>query len=380
MKILHATIRYYPALGGVEEYVQRISEGLVKAGNSVTVCTSDLAQHTGKLVRVNAGPGEVNGVRVIRRSALPIKMRHYSVMPFLPAVLFKEQADIVHGHCFMSFPMDAACCVSRMRKIPFIFNPYFTQLSVPSCFGKLYRKTLGRAAMNADAVVVISEFERRIIEEAGYRPRRFEMIPPGVDHEQFDTAAHNVYDRYGLGGRRVILFVGRLDANKGIDVLLKAANVLVKDFSDLAFVIAGDDFGARQSLERMVRETHLDRHVFFTGKLSRPDLVSAYKHACIFAFPSLYEAFGIVLIEAMAAGIPVVASNTSAIPYVVRHSETGLLFDPGNSRALADALAGLLRDDRLQKRMGEEGRRYAREHFSWQRTIDAALQLYESVL
>ncbi|MCG8431624.1 MAG: glycosyltransferase family 4 protein, partial [Candidatus Omnitrophica bacterium] len=357
MKIVQATIRYYPALGGVEEYVQRLSEGLTARGNEVCVFTSDLARHTGGLRKLKNAPGIVGGVRVRRAYTLPWMLRDYSLMPGLPGGLLREPADLVHGHCFMSFPMDAACLGARMKKVPFVFSPYFTQRSRPSLPGRLYRKTLGAAAMQADCVVVISEFERKMIHQAGYRPKRFALIPPGIDVDKFKGVRHNIYERYGIAGRRVILFVGRLDANKGVDILLRAAGTLVKRFPDCMFVIAGDDFGARASLESLTQNLSLEDHVLFTGRLGKEDILSAFKHASVFAFPSLYEAFGIVLIEAMAAGTAVVASDSSAIPYVVDEGRTGLLFPSGDARALAERIALVLGDGRLRASLVEAASR-----------------------
>ncbi len=380
MKILEATIRYYPAVGGVEEYVQQLSEGLVRRGEQVTVFTSDLARHTGRLLKVTDAPDTFRDVRIKRSYTIPVHCRDYSIMPGIFPAMLREKPDLIHGHCFMSFPMDAARLVARMKRIPFVFNPYFTQLSIPSSLGYFYRRTLGRAAMEADAVVVISEFERRMIEEAGFRTKRFALIPPGIDVEKNNRVTHNIYDRLGIKGRRVVLFVGRIDVNKGIDVLIRAAANLVKDFPDVLFVIAGDDFGCRPSLQRLAEEKKIEKQVLFTGRLSRPDLISAFKNAHIFAFPSLYEAFGIVLIEAMAAGLPVVAGDSTAIPYVVENGRTGLLFPAGNVAALTDALRELLQNDRLRTTLAGEGRRYAVSTYSWQKTIDATHKLYESLL
>jgi glycosyltransferase involved in cell wall biosynthesis len=322
----------------------------------------------------------LNGVKIRRGATFPLKCRDYSVMPGLLGAMLREKSDLIHGHCFMSFPMDAACLAARVKKTPFIFNPYFTQISTPSFAGRCYRRTLGRCAMGADAVVVISDFERRMIEEAGYRARRVVCIPPGVDHDGLGKITHNVFDRYGLSGRRVVLFAGRLDANKGIDILLRAAKELLRDVPDLAFVIVGDDFGAREFLQLLAKQEGITRDVFFTGRLNREDLLSAFKNAFVFAFPSLYEAFGIVLIEAMAAGIPVIASDSSAIPCVVSHGRTGLLFPTGDFRALADALREVLRDEKLRSTLARAGQAYARAHFSWQKTIDQTRALYQSVL
>lgn len=381
MKIIQNTIRYYPALGGVEEYVKRLSEGLVLIGHKVYVFTSNLAQHTNSLSKLTGLCNEnINGVKVIREYTLPLRMRHYSIMPFMPINMLGKKADIIHGHCFMSFPADVAGLVARFKNIPFIFNPYFTQYCPSSFLGRFYRKTLGALAMAAKVVITISDFEKRLIEEAGYRLKRCEMVSPGVDINEFNDNRINIYDRYFLKEKKIILFVGRIDYNKGIDILIMAARIVIRKFSEVIFFIAGADFGELANLKALISEYTLERYFIFSGPLSRLDLISAFKYADIFAFPSRYEAFGITLIEAMAAKTAVVASDSSAIPFVVKHGETGLLFPLNSSQVLAEELLYLLQNDKIRSELAENGYQNTLKRFTWKDTIIKINRIYNDVV
>lgn len=379
MNIMHVTIRYYPALGGVEEYVRRLAEGSFARGKNVSVYTSDLDCHTGKLSKIIGMPSVYNGIIIRRAYTIPWKLRDYPLIPGMGLLLMRQKADIIHGHCFMSFPSDAARVISRVRKIPFVFNPYFAAIGESSRIGCFYRKTLGRFVMSADVVVVISEFEKHAIERACFSVKRFEVVPPGIDTSEFRNINHNVYERFPIKGRRIILFVGRIDRNKGIDILIKAAPHVLRRNPDTVFFIAGADFGERANLQKMVGEYKLNESFIFAGSLARQDIVSAFKHADVFALPSRYEAFGIVLIEAMAARLPVIAADTTAIPEVVSDGLTGLLFPTDDSQALAIKLCELLDNNGLRQQFKDNGYKKVSQEYTWEQTFKRIHAVYESV-
>ncbi len=381
MKVAHATIRYFPAVGGVEEYVKRIAEGTVDKGNKVSVFTSDLTQHTHKLEKLKDKKKVLNGVRIIRNFTLPIKLRHYPVMPLLPFRMGLSRFDLVHGHCFMSFPMDMSRLISVIENRPFVFNPYFTEIGPSSGLGRLYRATLGKFAMKANVVIVISEFEKRLVERAGYKVKRFEIVPPGIDRDEFDGINFNVYNKYFKAGvRRVILFVGRVDRNKGIDTLIRASVKVIKNEPDTIFFLAGPDFGEMNSLKSMSEELGVADNFIFAGSLGRADLISAFKNADIFVLPSRYEAFGITLIEAMIARKPIVANDCSAISYLIKNNQNGILFPYDNWESLSGILISLLRDKKLREQLAENGYLEALEKYSWQNTISKIDSIYSGLL
>jgi glycosyltransferase involved in cell wall biosynthesis len=174
-----------------------------------------------------------------------------------------------------------------------------------------------------------------------------------------------------------ILAVGRLVAQKGHDVLLHAFARVVVPFPDARLVIVGEG-EQRAPLERLTRELRLVDRVTFTGH--RPNARTFMRYATVFVHPSRWEGFGLVLLEAMAAGVPIVANRVSAIPEVVDDGATGLLVPVDDSDALAKAISRLLEDPALAQRLGRTGRDRLEREFSLSRMVRATEQIYSDAL
>jgi len=382
MRIVHATLRYFPALGGVEEYVRTLCEGLAGNGHAIHLYTSDLEQHAQR-IRMHEYSAEaiLNRVCVSRLRATYVPgLLGYPLLSALPVRLAGETADIIHGHCFYYCTGDISSAIAKFRGIPFVFNPYF-YLTNGSKWN-LYKRTIGRLTMNADVTVVISEFEKELIEKSEIRVNRFELVSPSVDVKEFESVDESVYDKFAidLNKTRVVLFVGRLDYGKGLDTLISAIPSVLKKEPETTFFVIGPDWGDGKDFERQVESQRVGGDVVFAGPLSRQELISAYKGATVLAFPSRYEAFGIVLIEAMAAGLPIVASNVSAIPYLIEQGETGLLFPMNDHERLAQNLLYLLRDEHLMNHLRQNGYCLVRERYDRKANIDRLEEIYRSLL
>jgi glycosyltransferase involved in cell wall biosynthesis len=367
----------------VESYVADLCAGLHRHGHEVRVYTSDLAQHQRALRLPAAVPRRVNrGVRIRRLPALYLPgIAGHPLLPALPELLLRAPADIIHGHCFYYCTADFPAAVARLRRVPFVHNPYF--YVIPTGKWAAYRRTVGRLTMRADVTVVISPFEQRLIEQSGFRVRRFEMVPPAVEAAVFAGARDDAFlARFGLDGRQhqIVLFVGRVSRAKGIDLLIAAARTVMRAAPEARFLIVGPDWGDRAEFERAVAAAGLRGMFVFTGALSTADLRRAYRSADLMAFPSRYEAFGIVMIEAMAAGLPVVATNASAIPCVVDHGATGLLFAPEDAGELAGHLVTLLRDPALRAQMGRTAVQHVAAEYSPAQQIHRLEAIYQSLI
>ena len=202
---------------------------------------------------------------------------------------------------------------------------------------------------------------------------KIHIIPNGIDFEDI----RNIPPLKSIE-RPSILYVGGLSKIKGIDVLLNAASIIIKRIPNLRVYIAGS--GPEEgNLEKTVRKLNIEKNVKFLGFVSEDKKFSYYKSVDVCVFPSRYEPFGIVLLEAMASGKPVVASKVGGIPFVVEDGKTGLLFERGNVEVLAEKIIMLLRDEELRKRMGEAGRERAKE-FTWDKIAKQTVDLYKEIL
>jgi len=222
--------------------------------------------------------------------------------------------------------------------------------------------------------IAVSPAALRLVER--YFDDHYEIIPNGVNYEQFATPMPPFPEF--KDGKLNMLFLGRLEKRKGLPYLLQAYAQVKARLPDVRLIIVGPDGGMRAGAEAFVRREGLT-DVVFTGYVSDGDLPRYYRTADIFCAPNTgNESFGIILLEAMAAGTPVVASNIEGFAYVVTHEKEGLLVPPRDAAALADTLVQLLTDADCRREMGRGGQEKARQ-FSWDRVSQQVLALYQRV-
>ncbi len=201
------------------------------------------------------------------------------------------------------------------------------------------------------------------------------MVYPGIDETFFNIPASNRRPQHRFDLDRYILSVGELTPQKNLEGLIRAFAML--DAPDVTLAIAGRANGSYREarLEPLVRELGLGKRVRFLGVIPQPTLASLYAGASAFALPSFSEGFGLPVIEAMAAGTPVAASNRSSIPEIA--GDAALLIDPDDPRQLAGALDQILTDLPLREALARRGRENARR-FRWDRAADAMTIVYEA--
>ena len=195
---------------------------------------------------------------------------------------------------------------------------------------------------------------------------RVAAAPPARLHEELWLPRH----------APIVGNVAALVPHKGQRHLVEAAALVVRHVPDARFVIAGEG-ELRASLERQIKEHRLEKHVLLAG--FRPDVLSLHKAFDVFVMSSVTEGLGTSLLDAMAAGKPVVATNTGGIPEVVVDEETGLLVRPRDPQAMADAIVRLLQDADLRQRMGSAGLSRVRECFSAERMVQQTLRVYKRI-
>jgi len=210
-----------------------------------------------------------------------------------------------------------------------------------------------------------------------YVPGYFNIIPNGVDIEHFSPNASPI--EAFCDGKQNILFVGRLEHRKGLNHLLKAYLKVKQEMLNSRLIIVGPGTMLRKKYEKWVKRNRL-ADVIFVGFVSYDELPRYYKTADVFCAPTTgRESFGIVLLEAMAVGRPVVVSNIDSYASVVTHGKEGLLVPPKDSQALAQTLLTVLGDEALQQRLGDSGRKTA-EQYSWNRIAQRVFDYYLEVL
>ena len=230
-----------------------------------------------------------------------------------------------------------------------------------------------------DCFICASDAIRRMLVADGVPESRAVTVHEGIDLGRVDAApAADLHGEFWLPHHAPIVGnVAALVPHKGQRHLIDAAAIVVRALPDVRFFIAGEG-ELRASLERQVRDRHLEKHVFLIG--FRPDVLSVHKAFDLFVMSSLTEGLGTSLLDAMACGKAIVATRTGGIPEVVVHGETGLLVPPRDHEALAAAVIALLADGPRRRAMGDAGRARARERFSAERMVQDTLTIYERLV
>ncbi len=250
---------------------------------------------------------------------------------------------------------------------------------------RLYDAARRRVLQGVDGIFAVSRYTAGLARELGVDPGRVHVVPNGVDADRFDlpdadARALRFRQRHGLEGRPIFVTVARLMPHKGIDVGIAALPALRRRVPTATYVVVGS--GPDQPrLEALARDLGVADHVRLLGRCSDEEVVDALLAADAFALlsredPPNVEGFGLVLLEAGACGTPVVGARSGGIPDAIADGDSGLLVPADDPEASADALARLLSDPALARRMGDGGRRRARGALSWDR---AARAIYETM-
>jgi glycosyltransferase involved in cell wall biosynthesis len=237
------------------------------------------------------------------------------------------------------------------------------------------------AAKHATLTVTISKYSAQKIHQFyGVEETQIRIAPNGVDTQRFkpSKACETIKRQIGIESKLCVLFVGRLIPRKGLTYLVEAARRIVNERSQMVFLIVGDG-PLKQHLLSHIKEVKLASSFVFIGEVNEKLLPALYNCADVFVLPSIQEGQGIALLEAQATAKPVVAFNVGGVGEAVLNKETGLLTKP-DSNELAGAINKLLRSKSLRDKMGNNGRKYVKENFSWNICAQKMLQVYQEAI
>jgi glycogen(starch) synthase len=366
-------VRFDP-IGGMQNHTAELTRALDRRGIVQTVLTTrpptaPYFQCLGDHARV---------IRV----GFPIRRfrQLYAPQAAIIAPILAARADVVHVHLgedLAVIPIGAAA--AKLHRLPLVLTVHTSlrhTLAV-SDLRSAVLKTIGGpierwGEHSAEAVLVITPRLRRLLLADGIDENRVHLIPPGVNPSLFEGPFEDPFA--GIGRPRV-LFVGRLAPQKGVHTLVAAAGLL--EDPSVRVLLVGDG-PERKALEREAERIDAGDRLRFLGFFAHERLPAAMAHADVLVLPSLYEELGTVLLEAMWAGLPIVASRTGGIPDVIEDGVNGLLVPPGDPEALARAIDRLLADRALAYRLSE-GARARGKDYDWEVLAERVLRVYRGV-
>jgi glycosyltransferase involved in cell wall biosynthesis len=378
LRILFASPVWAPsrAFGGPVVAAGELVRRLVARGNEVDVVTTTIVDlHSRPALRSSIGI--VDGATV-RYLSTPLRYRWMGITPTLPAALARlKRPDVVHVFGFRDPVTTGVAAWCRVARVPYVFEPLgmFEPRLRKVALKRALDATLYRGvARGAAAVVVASEREAETVVEAGVPAKKVRVRGNGFPEPFGSTANHDLRSRLGISPEaKVILYVGRIAAGKGIEQLLDAT----RELRDAHLVIAGPD--DRHGTSALVRQAQRDASTqgrVHTVPVTEEPPHDLYPQADVFVLASAGESFGIVAAEAAAAGTPVIVSDRSGIAGFFRDGEA--LVVPYEREAVVEAVRRVLSDEQLRERLGRGGVAAARRT-SWDHVTDVQEEIYRDV-
>jgi len=383
IRVLIVTASYYPAVryGGPIYTVHSLARALVKRGNGVVVYTTT--------VDGEADSGESFSKRVldgVNVEYFPTAINKIYWSPSMVRSLRQNAGkfDIVHAQGAFLYPTVAARIAAVRSRVPFVYSPrgmlVESLIKKKNYFGKMVWKHLFEIenCERAAFVHATSNIEAYEIKQMDISPRSIEVIPNGVDVPEQECAKDEEARRIRLLGERrpYVIILGRVSWKKGIDRLIKAMALV----PSINLVIAGnDEENYTPELMRLVREQRLEDRVVFTGPVYGLDKVALLRGAKLFILPSYSESFGVVVIEALSCGCPVLMTPDVGIAHDIEKIGAGVIVQPVPEE-IGAAIRSLLADDDRTRRMGDIGRKSVLELFSWDGIADTMETAYRRVL
>lgn len=384
--------------GAIEVIIVNLSKELVKRGHNVTILDR-------KYSKEDPDVEYVDGIRIVRlwakRFAYRFLLPSSAVSQLLFALRVKrylsnvDNVDIIHTHGSIMGLTLAMLDRNLRGKIIYTSHTPRRVMESPKLSDRLALFLENKLPKRIKKTIVLNEeIRRKLMLFAKAKPEDVVTIPFGIDTDRFNPNldGHGVRQTYGLEGKDVILFVGIINERKGVEYLVKAANIVVNEFGykNAFFLLVGptEAFGLKEDIQTqylarvlsLIESYELKQNMKLTGLISQERLGNFYAACDMFVLPTLAEATPTpaVVLEAMACGKPVIRTNLAGMRDQITNGQTGFLIDPADERQLAERIKYLIDNPSQAKEMGATSRKIAEQEFSWGRIAEKILQVYES--
>ncbi len=386
MKILMLTWEYPPrVVGGIARVVHDLSQRMIKDGHEVTVVT----YRDGNTPYYENDKG-VEVYRVDNYMIHPnnfidwIMQLNFNMIAKATELISKEKFDVIHAHDWLvSY---AAKTLKHAFNIPVVATIHATESGRNSGIHDETQRYINDSewmlTYEATEVIVNSNYMKSEIQRLFGLPfEKINVIPNGINLNNF-TGIERDYDfrrQYAMDNEKIILYVGRLVYEKGIQNLIGAMPKILNNYNDSKLVICGKG-GMIDELRQEVHNLGIDNKVYFAGYCDSKKVQKMYKCADVAVFPSTYEPFGIVALEAMLAGVPTVVSDVGGLNEIVEHGVTGMKSYAGNSNSIADSILALLFDQKLCDTVSRNAVKKVKELYNWNKIAQDTHYVYEQAI
>jgi len=378
MKIAHVTMFYTPAIGGVKQVVEELAKRQIEAGHEVHVYTSDWD----KKKRIKKEYEVIDGVHV-HRCRYIVKVANFgAIWPSVFSKLLKEDFDVIHSHVFGHVYYVLAAFAAKLKGIPYVHTTHCPWSDAHrSLVGKVgvilsYNIASRLALKFTDKVIAITPWEYNFIKKFGGVQEKIINIPNGMSSQFFEKIENNDFKRkHGIKGP-LVLYFGRLNVVKGPDKFVEIAHMILKERKNVTFVVRGPDEGMKEIVRRKIGNEK--RIMLLDETRDRNEIIKMYQAADIFVLPSYREGLPLTLFEAMAAGLPVVASPVNGVPYEMSEPENGFLVKYGDNEGFKKRIIELLDNKELSKKISKNNLEKAR-NYSWDIITKKTIKVYSDL-
>lgn len=388
MKVLMLSWEYPPrVVGGIARVVKELSEKLQLEGQDVTVVTYKEGDTPYFEV-------EETGVKVYRVDNYMIRPNNFIdwimqlnfnlITEVNKLIQSGETFDVIHAHDWLT--AYAAKTLKESYNIPLVSTIHATEAGrnggIQTEMQRYINDTEWMLTYESSEVIVNSNFMKNDIQRIFGLPfEKIKVIPNGIDLKKFDGIKkdYEFRRRFAADNEKIILSLGRLVFEKGIQHLIYAMPKILSNYNDVKLVIVGKG-GMINELKQITVNLGIQDKVYFTGYMAGDDVQKMYKVSDVAVFPSTYEPFGIVALEAMLGGTPTVVSDIGGLNEIVKHGETGLKSYAGNANSIADSVTQLLYDYDLSEKITKNAKLEVVQNFNWTKIAEDTRKLYEKAI
>jgi len=389
MKILQVTPYFYPAwgYGGVTRVAYEISMRLANKGHEVIAYATDALDDKYR-VKSSPNPTYISGVKTYYFKNLSnyLSYKYHLPLPLGMPFRIKEEVknfDIIHLHGYRHVLNIVVHYYAKKYRIPYVLQSHgsLPKIDEKQKLKNLYDRVWGHKLLkDASKVIALTETEAEQYKKMGVDENKIEIVPNGINLDEYKKLPEKGIFRkkYSINindNDKIILYVGRLHKSKGIDLLVRTFSDISKESDDVKLVLVGPDDGYKAELMNLLQRLEISEKTIFTGFVSNEEKMAALINADVFVTPS-FSGFPVTFLEAMFFGLPIITTDKGdKLDWI--HNKVGFVAEYDKDQ-LRNAMLGILNDEVLKRKFGEEGKRLVKERFNWDNIVKKVEEIYKS--